>query len=185
LAKVAALKVGLIEDGTAVGDGVGLALANLESRHRQGRSDGAFIILLTDGANTSGSLTPPQATAIARHRGIAVYTISAGQTGMVPFPIFDDAGRRIGTRQFPSSLDEPTLQAMAAETGGRAFKADDANAVAAAFREIDAARKAIFEPRMTMTTEAHFDWAAFPALFLALAALALETRRRRHEAMAG
>lgn len=182
--KVAALKVGLIEDGTAVGDGAGLALANLEQRHKDGKSDGAFVILLTDGANTSGSLTPPQATAIARHRSIPIYTIGAGRTGMVPFPIFDAAGRRVGTRQFPSSLDEQALEAMASQTGGLAFKADDAKALDAAFRQIDAARKATFEPRVTVTRAEHFDYAAAPALLLIVVALALEARRRRRAAVA-
>jgi Ca-activated chloride channel family protein len=186
--KVGALKVGLIEDGTAVGDGVGLALANLERRRgnseTDSQTDGAFVILLTDGANTSGSLTPPQATAIARHRKIPIYTIGAGRTGMVPFPIFNDAGRRIGTRQFPSSIDENALRIMADETGGRAFKADDATTVAAAFRTIDAAQKATFEPQVTLTMVEHFEWAAFPALVLALAALALEARRRSPSGLA-
>ena len=182
--RVKALEVGLIEDGTALGDGVGLALANLERRHKSAQEGGAFVILLTDGANTSGSLTPPQATAIARHRGIPIYTIGAGKSGMVPFPIFDDAGRRTGTRQFPSSLDETALREMAEQTGGRAFKADDANAVAAAFRDIDAARKAMFEPQVTITRVERFDWFALPALLFILAALVLEIARRRREAAA-
>lgn len=176
--QLAALKIGLVEDGTAIGDGLGIALTNLAAGRDDESSVGAFVILLTDGANTSGSLTPPQATAIARHRKTPVYTIGAGRSGMVPFPIFDDSGWRIGTRQFPSSLDEAALQAIAQETGGRYLKAGDAATLASAFAGIDAARKTQFRVRTHVTTTELFAWAAAPALAcLLLAAPGLRPRR--------
>lgn len=175
--QVRRLEIGMIEDGTAIGDGLGLSLANLEKAGIQ--DAGAFVILLTDGANTSGRLTPPEATAIARHRGVPLYTIAAGRNGMVPFPIFDDAGRRIGTRLFPSALDEAALETMAKETGGRAFAAGDADAVAEAFAAIDAARKARFSTRKRLSVEELFLWPAVPGLALLLLSLLLLRKRRK------
>src|SRR5882724_11367471 len=82
------IKIGLIEDGTAIGDGLGVALTRLEQAKREsgGKRQGAFIVLLTDGANNRGSLTPQQATGLAKARGVPVYTIGAGRDGIVPFP---------------------------------------------------------------------------------------------------
>lgn len=171
--QVAAIRIGMLEDGTAIGDGLGIALTGLEAgRARQGEaSAGQFVVLLTDGANTSGTLTPPQTTAIARYRKVPVYTVGAGRDGMAPFPIFDDAGRRIGTRQFPSSLDVEALKTMAAETGGRFLQAGDVKALEAAFRAIDGARKTEFRVRSRQVTTELFPWALGPALLLlALAA---------------
>ncbi len=162
--QVAELRIGLIDDGTAIGDGLGMALANLETGRGSQRAVGAFVILLTDGANTSGTLTPPEATAIARHRGVPVYTIAAGRNGMVPFPVFDERGRRTGTRQQPSSLDLEALRAVSVQTGGRMFEAGDARAVRNAFAAIDAARKAEFQVKVRRTTTELFHWAALPAL---------------------
>jgi Ca-activated chloride channel family protein len=90
------VRIGLIEDGTAIGDGLGVSLTRLEQAKREsgGKRQGAFIVLLTDGANNRGALTPAQATELAKSRGIPVYTIGAGQDGLVPFPVFDDKGRK-------------------------------------------------------------------------------------------
>jgi len=169
--QVADLRIGMIEDGTAIGDGLGIALTNLEKSRGDQDAVGAFVILLTDGANTSGSLTPPQATAIARHRHVPVYTVGAGRNGMVPFPIFDDAGRRIGTRQRPSSLDVEALQTMSKATDGRFFEAGDARTVAAAFASIDAARKAEFHVKVRTNVVELFVWPALLALIFLLIAL--------------
>ncbi len=166
------LKLGLIEDGTAIGDGLGLALTRLEQSGRSegGRRVGAFVILLTDGASNRGALNPEQATAIARDRGIPVYTIGAGRAGLAPFPIFDALGNRIGTRQRPSDLDEETLKLMSAETGGGYFRADDAAAVENAFAAIDQAQTIEFEPRYSLITTELFRWPAFTGLLCLLAA---------------
>jgi Ca-activated chloride channel family protein len=184
-ARIGALKIGLVEDGTAIGDGLGLALAGLEAGRAAGdEATGQFVILLTDGANTSGGLTPPQATAIARHRKTPVYAIGAGRTGMVPFPIFDDAGRRIGTRQFPSSLDVEALRAMSAETGGRYLPAGDLAALRDAFAAIDAARKAEVKVRHRSVTTELFAWFAGPGLAALLLAAPGWRRPRARRAAA-
>lgn len=178
--QVEALRIGLIEDGTAIGDGLGIALANLESSRKDERLIGRFVILLTDGANTAGELEPPQATAIARHRGVPVYTIGAGRNGMVPMPLLDDTGRRIGTRLQPSSVDTDALKTMATATGGRFFQAGDTKAVASAFAAIDAARKADFRVKTHVEVTELYHWPLLAALAcLLLAAPALGRGRAR------
>ena len=90
--QVSRLKVGLIEDGTAIGDGLALAISRLGQSQRveDGRRLGGFTILLTDGANNAGAMEPLQAAEVAKSKGIPVYTIAAGQDGVVPMPVFDD-----------------------------------------------------------------------------------------------
>jgi Ca-activated chloride channel family protein len=172
--QVERLKIGLIEDGTAIGDGLGVALTRLT---QVGRSDaegrkGAFVVLLTDGANNRGSLTPEQATAIARSRGIPVYTIGAGRDGLVPFPVFDDTGRIITYRRLQSDLDEGALRLIARETGGRYFRADDERTITEAFRAIDQAQKIEFQAKSYLIASELFPWLAFPGAFcLALGAV--------------
>lgn len=172
LRQVAGLRTGMIEDGTAIGDGLGIALADLADGRADERAEdrdagvGAFVVLLTDGSNNSGDLTPPEATAIARHRRVPVYAVGTGRNGMVPFPVFDAAGRRTGTTEQPSAIDVEALRTIAGQTGGRLFMADDAQGVASAFRQIDRARKARFHARVELVTHELFAWAAVPALLL-------------------
>lgn len=166
--RIAALRIGMIEDGTAIGDGLGLALANLEREEEGETTIGAFVVLLTDGANTSGSLTPPQATAIARHREVPVYAVAAGREGMVPFPVFDANGRRVGTRTYPSSIDLPSLRQIASATSGRFFRAEDGAALTRAFAQIDAARAAEDTVLTQVDTNELYHWFVGPGLLLLL-----------------
>jgi Ca-activated chloride channel homolog len=170
--QVGDLKIGAIEDGTAIGDGLGVALAHLEGSRHDEPAVGAFIVLLTDGANTGGILTPPQATSIAHHRHVPIYTIGAGRDGLVPYPVFDNNGRRSGTRQLPFGTDVQSLRTIAAATGGRYFKADDATALSSAFTAIDAAQKTRFRAKTYLVTSELFAWAALPALACLLYAMA-------------
>lgn len=181
------LRIGLIDgDATAIGDGLGVALSRLEQAGREtaNRRQGAFIILLTDGANNSGTLTPPQATAIAKARGIPVYTIGAGQDGFVPFPIMDDAGHRLGYRQVLSDLDENALRDIAAATGGRYFRAADTRTIADAFKAIDRAQKIEFDAKSTLITRELFPWFAVPGIAALLLAALLVRPPWRREALA-
>jgi Ca-activated chloride channel family protein len=187
--QVERLKIGLIEDGTAIGDGLGVSLARLEQPARAaegGRRLGAFVVLLTDGANNRGTLTPAQATEIARARDIPVYTIGAGRDGFVPFPVFDDKGNKIGYQRRPSDLDESALRQIAAETGGQYFRADDVRTVELAFAAIDRAKKIEFQAKSHLLTTELFAWLALPGgtLLLLGAALTLPRRSRGTSAAA-
>lgn len=166
------IKIGLIEDGTAIGDGLGVGLTRLEQAQREsgGKRQGAFVVLLTDGANNRGSLTPQQAAELAKVRGIPVYTIGAGQDGIVPFPVFDDAGRKLGYRRIMSDLDESALREIAQTTGGHFFRAADMNTVESAFRAIDRAQKIEFQAKSFLLTTEFFHWLAVPGLFALLVA---------------
>ena len=172
--QVERLKLGMIEDGTAIGDGLGVALTRLEqaAREQGGKRKGAFVVLMTDGANNRGVLTPEQSTEIAKARGVPVYTIGAGRDGLVPMPVFDDAGRRLGSRRVISDLDESQLRAIADATGGRFFRAFDIDTAEKAFAAIDQAKKIEFTAKSYLLTTELFHWLAIPgAVLLFLGAL--------------
>lgn len=176
------MKIGLIEDGTAIGDGLGVALTRLEQAKREsgGKRQGAFVVLLTDGANNRGSLTPRQAADLAKARGVPLYTIGAGRDGIVPFPVFDDKGRKLGYRRIVSDLDESTLREIAEDTGGHFYRAAEISTIESAFRAIDRAQKIEFQAKSYLITTEFFYWpASLGALALALATLISRGRRRR------
>ena len=160
------LKIGLIEDGTAIGDGLGVALTRLEQAKREsgGKRQGAFIVLLTDGVNNRGSLTPEQATELARSRGVPIYTIGAGKDGIVPYPVFDDKGNKIGYRRMMADLDEGALEQISDATGGHFFRAADTDTIESAFKAIDRAQKIEFQSKSYLLTTELFYWLAAPGL---------------------
>ncbi len=171
------LKIGLIEDGTAIGDGLGVALTRLEQAKREhgGKRLGAFVVLLTDGVNNKGALTPAQSAAIAKGRGIPIYTIGAGRTGLVPVPVFDQNGRKLGYDRQWTETDERTLQTIARDTGGEFFRATDSTTIENAFASIDRVQKIEFQAKSYLLTDELFAWFAIPAALL-LAAAALVVR---------
>ncbi|MDF3056824.1 MAG: von Willebrand factor type [Rariglobus sp.] len=179
--QVERLKTGLIEDGTAIGDGLGLALTRLEqaAREQGGRRQGAFAVLLTDGASNRGTLTPLQSAAVAKSRGIPVYTIGAGRDGLVPYPVFDQSGNTIGYRRVASDLDQSTLIEIANLTGGKAYRADDGKAIESAFKAIDRAQKIEFQSKSYLLTTELFAWLAAPGLACILLAGLLTARTTR------
>jgi Ca-activated chloride channel family protein len=178
------LKIGMIEDGTAIGDGLGVALTRLQQvgRDEGNKRKGAFVVLLTDGANNRGLLTPEQATEIAKSRGLPVYTIGAGRDGLVPMPVFDDAGNKIGYRRAISDLDENQLRAISDATHGQFFRAADSDTIVKAFAAIDKAQKIEFTAKSYLLTTELFAWVAVPGaiilFFGALAALPPSLPRR-------
>ncbi len=168
------VRIGMIEDGTAIGDGLGVALTRLEQAKRDsgGKRIGAFIVLLTDGANNRGALQPHQAAELAKSRGIPVYTIGTGKEGYVPVPVYDDQNRRVGTRRMLSDLDEGQLRQIAEATGGKFFRVADTDTIESTFKAIDRAQKIEFQAKSSLITTELFWWLAAPGLgFLAIAAL--------------
>ena len=171
------VRIGMIEDGTAIGDGLGIALTRLEQAKRDsgGKRMGAFVVLLTDGANNRGALKPEQAAELAKARGIPVYTIGAGKEGYVRVPVYDDAGRRVTTRRMLSDLDEGQLRQIADTTGGKFFRVADTDTIETAFKAIDRAQKIEFQAKSYLVTTELFWWLAAPGL-LALVVGALLAR---------
>lgn len=181
------LQIGLIEEGkTAIGDGLGVALARLEQGRRESGAgrEGAFAILLTDGSSNAGSLDPRETAKIAAERKVPVYTIGAGREGDVPMPVFDDAGNKVGYRRMRSDLDEPLLRDIADKTGGRFFRADDATTIRDAFDAIDRAKKIEFEAQSYRVSEELFATFALPGLVLIAIAVFGAALRQQEEAFA-
>lgn len=179
--QTARLKIGLIEGNTAIGDALGVALSRLEQGGRDagGTREGAFIVLLTDGANNAGALDPRQSADLARQRGITIYTIGAGRDGYVPVPVFDTAGNIITYQRRLSDLDESLLREIAADTGGAFFRADDSTTIESAFAAINRAEKIEFETRSFVLTDEIYPRAVIPGLvFLGLASLGVVQRRQ-------
>jgi len=175
--QVERLKIAMVgfEDGTAIGDGLGIALTRLEQASRQegSKRKGAFVVLLTDGANNHGLLTPEQATDIAKSRGVPVYTIGAGRDGLVMMPVIDENGNKLGYRRTPSDLDEGAMMRMADATGAKFFRAAETDTIEKAFAAIDSAQKIEFQAKSYLLTTELFHWFAIPgAALLFLGALA-------------
>jgi Ca-activated chloride channel family protein len=180
------LRIGLVEDGTAIGDALALAISRLAvGEHAAGATrKGGFVVLLTDGANNQGSVAPLEAAKLASARGIPIYTIGAGRPGLVPMPVFDSQGKKLGYRKVPSDLDEPTLKRIAEITHGRYFRAADADTIDAAFAAIDAEKKIEFDAKSQLRADELFAWAAAPGLAFAWIGFALARTRVRAEARA-
>lgn len=161
------VKIGLIQDGTAIGDALGVAITRLDQSSKQadGRRKGAFIVLLTDGANNMGSLAPMQSAELAKARGIPIYTIGAGKDGMVPYPIFEN-GKKVRYEMVEADLDEEALRSIAETTGGRFFRAAETDTIESAFKAIDSSQKIDFQSKSYLLTTELFAWLAAPGLAL-------------------
>ena len=130
------VRVGLIEDATAIGSGVSTSLLRLKNSKAKSR----IIVLLTDGVNNSGKIDPLTAAKTAQAIGVKIYTIGAGTTGIVPFPVTDGFGNR-HYEQAQFDLDENTLMKIAAMTGGEYFRAMDAESLRRIYAQIDKLEK--------------------------------------------
>ena len=136
------------EDGTAIGDAIGLAvekLAALDKNQKQ-EIESKVIILLTDGENNSGSLEPIQAAELAKMMNIKVYTIGVGTKGRAPVPVTNAIGRQI-IRWMDVNIDEKTLQKIADTTNGKYFRATDTESLEEIYAEIDRLEKSKVEER--------------------------------------
>jgi Ca-activated chloride channel family protein len=159
------LKIGSLEDGTAIGSG----LATAVNRLRRAPDKSKVILLLTDGENNKGIIDPRTAAATAAAFGIKVYTIGVGTIGEAPIP----TGRGLGGFRYemlPVRIDEPLLQEIAQKTGGRYFRAKDSEALSRIFRQIDALEKTPIH----VTRYTRYDETTRPLILLGLTALALE-----------
>ena len=134
------VKLGQLEDGTAIGD----ALATATHRLRVSQSKTKIVILLTDGENNAGSIAPETAASVAESFGIKVYTIGMGKEGGARIPYADTTfGKRY--REVLTYLDENTLKLIASTTGGSYFRATDLQSLKRIYTEIDRFEKTKFE----------------------------------------
>ena len=126
------IRSGLIEDGTAIGNGLATAI----NRLRESEAKSKVIILLTDGVNNRGEIAPMTAAEIAKAQNIRVYTIGVGTEGMAPYPAIDMFGEMTFVQQ-KVEIDEKTLTSIAELTGGRYFRATDKEKLKAIYDEIN------------------------------------------------
>ena len=122
----------MLEDGTAIGDG----LASAVSRLKDSEAISKVVILLTDGDNNAGSIDPSTAAEMAKLFGIRVYTIGAGTRGMAPYPVQTPFGG-IKYQQVEVNINESLLQSIADETGGKYFRAESKEKLQQIYDEID------------------------------------------------
>lgn len=131
------------EDGTAIGDAMGLALEKLSSMDetQSKKIESKIVILLTDGENTAGDMDPLQAADLAKMLGIKVYTIGVGTKGRAPIPIRDPFTGRQRILWEDVNIDEKTLTQIAETTGGKYYRATDTKSLENIYAEIDELEK--------------------------------------------
>ncbi|BFK45921.1 MAG: VWA domain-containing protein [Alistipes sp.] len=137
---LARIRSGLIEDGTAIGNGLATAI----NRLRESDAKSKVIILLTDGVNNQGQIAPMTAAEIAKAQGIRVYTIGVGSEGMAPYPAIDMFGNLTFVNQ-KVEIDEKVLKAISDMTGGKYFRATDKDKLKAVYNEINQLEKSKIE----------------------------------------
>ncbi len=159
------LRVGVLEDGTAIGSG----LATAVNRLRRVPGPSRVVLLLTDGENNRGSVDPRTAAATAESFGVRIYTVGVGTEGEARIP----TGRGLSGYRYevlPVRIDEPLLTEIAEQTGGRYFRAKDSEALSRIFRQIDALERAPVDVVQYVSREE----ATRPLLLAALVLLGLE-----------
>ncbi len=139
---LARIRSGVIEDGTAIGNGLATAI----NRLRESDAQSKVVILLTDGVNNRGEIAPLTAAEIAKAQGIRVYTIGVGTIGMAPYPAVDIYGTPTGdTVMAKVEIDEKTLARIASLTGGEYFRATDKDKLKAIYDQINQLEKSKVE----------------------------------------
>ncbi|MGE5393223.1 MAG: vWA domain-containing protein [Candidatus Saccharibacteria bacterium] len=129
------IESGMIEDGTAIGNGLATAVARL----KESDAISKVVILLTDGENNRGEIAPVTAAELAKTFGVRVYTVGVGTMGMAPYPVQTPFGVQV--QDMEVKIDEATLQKIAEVTDGKYFRATNNNKLAEIYQEIDKLEK--------------------------------------------
>jgi Ca-activated chloride channel family protein len=162
------IQSGMIEDGTAIGNGLATAI----NRIKDSEAISKVIILLTDGVNNRGDIAPSTAADIAKTYGIRVYTIGVGTMGTAPYPVQTPFG--IQYQNMPVEIDEAILKDIASKTGGSYFRATDNDKLVQVYAEIDKLEKSKIDVRQFTRKEEKF---LIPSV-IAFVLLALEALLR-------
>jgi len=125
-------EIGMVEDGTAIGSAIGIAVMRL----RESDAESRVMILLTDGINNAGKVSPDTAANLAKESGIKIYAVGVGKKGLVPYPARDVFGRTV-LQRVSLPVDDAGLKRIAETTGGRYWRATDTNALREIYAEID------------------------------------------------
>ncbi|MBF0553029.1 MAG: VWA domain-containing protein [Nitrospirae bacterium] len=162
--------IGMLEDGTAIGNGLAAAL----NRIKDTKSPSKVVILLTDGRNNMGTISPMTAAEAARALNIRVYTIGAGAKGPVPYPMKDPLGN-IVYQQVEIDVDDDTLTDIARLTGGQYFRATDFSSLRKIYADIDKLEKTRFEEKRFFEYKEFFHYFLIAAVALLLLETGLKT----------
>jgi Ca-activated chloride channel family protein len=167
--------VGSGDDGTAIGS----AIAASVNRLRETAAKSKVVILLTDGVNNTGKISPLAAAEAAKAMGVKVYTIGVGVRGEAPIPIRDAAGN-MRLIMAKVDVDEKTLQAIAELTGGKFYRATDTDSLQEIYEQINRFEKSAQSVQKFEHVQELYPWALIPALvILGLGLLLQQTRLRR------
>ena len=163
-AQIFNIRSGQLEDGTAIGDGLGTSVERLKGSTAKSK----VVILLTDGENNRGFIDPNTAKELAKSLGIRVYTIGVGVDGSAPVPVQTEMG--IVMQEEKVNIDEKLLTQIAHETGGNYFRARDNQQLKNIYTEIDKLEKS----KVEVTALHRFNEKFFPLALAAIALLFLE-----------
>jgi Ca-activated chloride channel homolog len=162
--QLSSIKSGVLVDGTAIGDG----LATAVDRIRRSNGKSRIVILLTDGVNNIGKVGPELALEVAKAYKVRVYTIGIGTRGMAPYPVPTPFGMQKQMQEV--QIDEPLLQKIATETGGKYYRATNNSSLASIYTEIDKLEKT----KVEISSYKHYAELFFPFALVALVCMALE-----------
>ncbi len=174
LQNLARAEIGMIEDGTAIGS----ALASAAGRLEHSTAKSKVIILLTDGQNNAGKISPSTAADAVKALGIKVYTIGAGTRGLAPYPARDLFGNKV-YQPMKVDIDEDTLRKIADVTGGKYFRATDTASLQQIYTDIDHLERSSFNAPRFLDYYELYPWLAIPALLLLAAEVGLSHTRLR------
>lgn len=164
-----ATEIGQLEDGTAIGLGLATAINTLRGSDNKSK----VIILLTDGSNNAGDITPSMAAELAQQYGIRIYTVAAGTNGVAKFPVQTASG--IEYVEANVQIDEGTLRHIAQQTGGKYYRATDETKLHEIYKEIDSLEKSRLTSRSVSAYEERYMLFALLAIVLLGAAFLLRT----------
>jgi len=168
------VNTGTIPDGTALGDAIAMGVNRLRDQPAKSK----VMVLLTDGCNNMGRLSPILAAEAAKALGIKIYTIGAGVRGEAPFPMKDDLGNT-HIVMVPADVDEDTLGKIAQMTGGQFFRATDTEKLDDTYAQIDRMEKTTRKVKKYEHVSELFAWAVMPGLLVLGASFWLENTRFR------
>ena len=162
-------EIGQLEDGTAIGLGLATAINTLRSSDNKSK----VIILLTDGSNNAGDITPSMAAEMAQQYGIRIYTVAAGTNGVAKFPVQTAFG--VEYVEADVQIDEGTLRHIAQQTGGNYYRATDETKLSEIYKEIDSLEKSRLTSRSVSAYEERYMLFALLAIVLLGTAFLLRT----------
>ncbi|MBI4598419.1 MAG: VWA domain-containing protein [Candidatus Omnitrophica bacterium] len=161
-------QIGMVEDGTAIGSGIATSL----NRLRSSKANSRVMVLLTDGVNNAGAITPEAAAQLAKALKVKMYAVGAGTKGAAPFPVKNAFGQTV-YQPVQIDVDDEGLTRIAEETGGTYFRATDTDSLKQTYAHIDQMETTVIEQPRYLTYQEWYPWFVIPALLVLLVELVL------------